>query len=86
MTTFQKIVKAAAIALAIFIIFTMVSTILSITFTIFGGNLLFNLIGQNSEIVTVNEEKIEHVFEIEQVKNLNINTSIENVEILRGEN
>ena len=44
MTTFQKIVKAVAIALAIFIIFTIVSTILSITFTIFGGNLLFNLI------------------------------------------
>ena len=86
MTTFQKIVKAAAIALAIFIIFTIVSTILSITFTIFGGNLLFNLIGQNSGIVTVNEEKIENVFDIEQVRNLNINTSIENIEILRGEN
>lgn len=76
MSTIQKIVKAMAIALAVFIIFSIVSGIISIIFSIAGVNWLVGKV--TPEAV----KDVETSFDIEEVKNLKLESGIENVEII----
>lgn len=83
MSTIQKIIKALAIALAVFIIFSIVSFVSSIICGIAGINWFFNWL-DNEEISNTNITSMEKNFDIEEIRNLDLSSSIENVEILSG--
>lgn len=79
MTTVQKVIKGLAIALAVFIIFSIVSAIASAFFAIEGTKWL---------IGSLNEEMVPHVeetFNIEDIKNINLVSGIEEIKILTGD-
>lgn len=78
MDTFQKIIKALAIALAVFIIFCIVSVILLVVSTILKISFVFDL-------VTIEEGEVKSYTEsynIEEVQNLEIISTVANVEII----
>ena len=76
MSTLQKIVKGFAIALAIAIIFGIISIISSIIIGISGINYLFEFIG-NEENVQI----IENTFDKNEVKNLYLDSDIGDIDI-----
>lgn len=79
MTTVQKVIKGLAIALAVFIIFSIVSAIASVFFTITGINWVIDTFNEESSVPYV-----ENTFDIEEIKDINIESGIENIEIIRG--
>ena len=79
MSTLQKIVKGFAIALAIAIIFGIISIISSIIIGISGINYLFEFIG-NEENVQI----IENTFDKNEVKNLYLDSDIGDIDIVVG--
>lgn len=80
MTTAQKIIKYLAIAFAIFLIITIISTILSVTVALSGILGLKNAI-ENSN----NAEMITTTFENAEVHTLNIDITATNLTIKQGE-
>lgn len=81
MNTFQKIIKALAIALAVFIIFSIVSVIFGIITTITKVTFL-------ADIITVDESEItsfSETYNIEQITSLDIDSSIAKVEIYESD-
>lgn len=81
MSTVQKIIKALAIALATFIIFSIISTIASIIFSIAGVNWFFNWLDDENISNTITTEDS---FDIEEIKDINLNSSIEKIEIIES--
>lgn len=79
MSTLQKIVKGFAIALAIAIIFGIISVISSIIIGISGINYFFEFIG-NEENVQI----IENTFNKNEVKNLYLDSDIGDIDIVVG--
>ena len=79
MSTLQKIVKGFAIALAIAILFGIISIISSIIIGISGINYLFEFIG-NEENVQI----IENTFDKNEVKNLYLDSDIGDIDIVVG--
>lgn len=81
MTTAQKIIKYLAIAFAIFLIITIISTILTVTVALSGILGLKNTIesSDNTEIVTT-------TFENAEIHTLNIDIAATNLTIKQGEN
>ena len=80
MTTAQKIIKYVAIAFAIFLIFTIISAILS------GGYSLLNALGlihSNKNIVTEDVKVISS--EVKEVSTLNIDLAFTNLHIKTGD-
>lgn len=80
MTTIQKIIKGLAIALAVFIIFNIVSAIASVFFAITGINWAFDTFTSNEEVIS----SVENTFDIEEIKNIKIKSGIEKIEIIPG--
>jgi len=81
MNTFQKIIKALAIALAVFIIFSIVTVIFGIITTIAKVTFLADLITiDESEITSFSE-----TYNVEQITNLDIDSSIAKVEIYESD-
>lgn len=81
MSTVQKIIKALAIALATFIIFSIISAILSVIFSIAGVTWFFNWIDEEDpkNVITT-----ENSFNIEEIKDIKLNSSIEDIEIIES--
>ncbi len=82
MSTVQKIIKALAIALAVFIIFSIVSAISGVLIGVAGINFAFDWISDNS---SENFITVEDKFNIEEIENIELNSSVEDIEILQGE-
>lgn len=79
MTTLQKIIKAIAIALAIMIIFGIISVVFSIILSIAGVNYIFDFISKE------NVQIVESSYNKEDVISLNVDTNIANIDILVGD-
>lgn len=79
MTTLQKIIKAIAIALAIMIIFGIISVVFSIILSIAGVNYIFDFISKE------NVQIVENSYNKEDVISLNVDTNIANIDILVGD-
>lgn len=82
MSTVQKIIKGLAIALAVFIIFSIVSAISGVLIGIAGINFAFDWISDSS---TKNVITVEDKFNVEEIENIELNSSIENIEIFQGD-
>lgn len=82
MSTVQKVIKALAMALAVFIIFCIISAISGVICSIAGINKLFSWFDEETITTVTTEEK---TFNIEEINNLKIGSSIENVEIITGD-
>lgn len=81
MNTFQKIIKALAIALAVFIIFSIVTIVFGIVTTIAKVTFLADLITiDKSEVINYTEE-----YDIEQINSLYIDSSIAKLEIYESD-
>lgn len=81
MNTFQKIIKALAIALAVFIIFSIVTIIFGIVTTVAKVTFLADLITiDESEVISYSEE-----YDIEQITSLDIESSIAKLEIYEAD-
>lgn len=81
MNTFQKIIKALAIALAVFIIFIVASVIFSIITTISKITFL-------ADIITIDESEVisfSETYDIEQVTSLDVESSIAKLEIYEAD-
>lgn len=81
MSTFQKIIKALAIALAVFIIFSIVSGIISVIAAISGINFI-------TDIFTIDETELVNFsenYDVEQVTSLDIESSIAELNILKSD-
>lgn len=81
MNTFQKIIKALAIALAVFIIFSIVTIVFGIVTTIAKVTFLADLITiDKSEVINYTEE-----YDIEQINSLYVDSSIAKLEIYESD-
>lgn len=81
MNTFQKIIKALAIALAVFIIFSIVSAIVGIIATVAKVRFVADLFTLDESEVT----SFSETYDIEQITSLDIESSIAKLEIVSSD-
>ena len=80
MNTTQRIIKALAIALAVFIIFNIISAIITVMATISGIQNLSELLGNDKEA----KINFEESFNVDEIKNLNIQSDVSKINIINS--